>query len=72
MNPQLAKWGNYARRTAIAVLTNKKKNAVFTLQRCKMLVDIGLAPLQFYQYGSDDIDKVGEHQDNTRRMQPRH
>jgi hypothetical protein len=23
-NPQLAKWGNYARRTAIAVLTNKK------------------------------------------------
>jgi hypothetical protein len=24
-NPQLANWGNYARRTAIAVLTNKKK-----------------------------------------------
>jgi hypothetical protein len=31
-NPQLAKWGKYAKRTAIAVLTNKKKNAEFTLQ----------------------------------------
>jgi hypothetical protein len=29
-NPQLAKWGNYARRTAIAVLTNKKKYRVYT------------------------------------------
>jgi hypothetical protein len=66
-NPQLAKWGNYARRTAIAALANKKKDAVFTLQRCKMLVDIGLVSLQFYQYGSDDSDGVGEHQDNTRR-----
>jgi hypothetical protein len=67
INPQLANWGNYARRTAITVLTNKKKNAVFTLQRCKMLVDIGLVPLHFYQYGSDDSDEVGEHQDSTRR-----
>jgi hypothetical protein len=66
-NPQLAKWGNYARRRAIAVLTNKKKNAVFTLQRCKMLVDIGLVYLHHYQYGSDDSDEVGEHQDSTRR-----
>jgi hypothetical protein len=32
-----------------------------------MLVDIGLVPLQFYQYGSNDSDKVGEHQDSTRR-----
>jgi hypothetical protein len=32
-----------------------------------MLVDIGLVPLQFYLYGSDDSDKVGEHQDRTRR-----
>jgi hypothetical protein len=24
-NPQLTKWGNYARRTAMAVLRNKKK-----------------------------------------------
>jgi hypothetical protein len=46
-NPQLSKWGNYTRRTAIAVLTNKK-NAEFTLQRCKMLVNIGMVPLQFY------------------------
>jgi hypothetical protein len=30
--PELSKWVNYARRTAIAVLTNKKKNAEFTLQ----------------------------------------
>jgi hypothetical protein len=66
-NPQLAKWGNYARRTAIALLTNNKKNAEFTLQRCKMLVDIGLVPLQFYQYGSDDSDEVGAQKDSTRR-----
>jgi hypothetical protein len=60
---QLARWGNYAKRTAIAVLMNKKKNADFTVQRCKMLVDIGLVPLEFYLYGSDTSDKVGEHQD---------
>jgi hypothetical protein len=65
-NPQLAKWGNYASRTAIAVLTNKEKNAEFTLQRCKMLVDIGLVPLQFYLYGSDNSEEMGEHQDITR------
>jgi hypothetical protein len=65
-NPQLAKWGNYARRTAIAMLTNKTTNAEFTFQQCKMLVDIGLVPLQFYLYRSDDSDKVGEHQDSTR------
>jgi hypothetical protein len=65
-NPQLAKWGNNARRTAIAVLTNKKKNAEFTLQGCKILVDIGLVPLQFYLYGSDDSGKVGAQQDSTR------
>jgi hypothetical protein len=45
----------------------QEKNAVVTLQRCKMIVEIGLVPLQFYQYGSDDSDKVGEHQDSTRR-----
>jgi hypothetical protein len=64
--PHLAEWGNHARRTAIAVLTNKKKIAEFTLQRCKMLVDIGLVPLHFYQYGSDDSDEVGAQQDSTR------
>jgi hypothetical protein len=63
--PQLAKWGNHGKRTTIAVLTNKKKNAEFTLQRCKMLVDIGLVPLELYLYGSEDSDKVGEHQDST-------
>jgi hypothetical protein len=66
-NPQLVKWGNYARRTAIAVLKNKEKNAEFTLLRCKMLVDIGLVPLHSYQYGSDNSDEVGAHQDSTRR-----
>jgi hypothetical protein len=66
-NPKIAKWGNYARRTAIAVLTKKKKNAEFTLKQCKMLVDIGLAPLQFYLYGSDDRDEVGKHQNSTKR-----
>jgi hypothetical protein len=64
-NPQLTKWGNYARRTAIAVLTNRGKSAEFTIQQCKMLVDIGLVPLQFYQYGLDDSDKVGTQQDST-------
>jgi hypothetical protein len=43
------------------------KNSEFTLQRCKMLVNIGLVPLHFYQYGSDDSDKVGAQQDSTRR-----
>jgi hypothetical protein len=62
------KWGNYERRTAIAVLTNKKKNAEFTLQRCK-LVDIGLVPLRFYQYGSDDSGEVGAQQDSIRRIE---
>jgi hypothetical protein len=66
-NPQLAKWVNYARRTAIAVLMNKKKNAEYTLQRCKMLVDIGMVPLKFYLHGSDDSDELGKHQDSTRR-----
>jgi hypothetical protein len=32
-----------------------------------MLVDIGLVPLHFYQYGSDDSDEVGTQQDSTRR-----
>jgi hypothetical protein len=32
-----------------------------------MLVEIGLIPLQFYLYGSDDSDEVGEHQGSTRR-----
>jgi hypothetical protein len=65
--PQLAKWGNFTRRTVIAVLTNKKNNAEFTPQRCKMCVDIGLVSLHFYQYGSDDSDEVGAQQDSTRR-----
>jgi hypothetical protein len=30
-----------------------------------MLVDIGLVPLEFYLYGSDDGDEVGEHQDGN-------
>jgi response regulator RpfG family c-di-GMP phosphodiesterase len=51
----------------MAVLTNNKKNAEFTLQRCKMLVEIGLVPLHFYQYGSDDSGEVGAQQDSTRR-----
>jgi hypothetical protein len=67
MNPHLAKWGNCARRTAIALLMNKKKNEVFIIQRCKMLVDIGLVPLHFYQYGSDNSEEVGEHQECTRQ-----
>jgi hypothetical protein len=29
-NPQLTKWGKYARRTAIAVLTNKKTYRVYS------------------------------------------
>jgi hypothetical protein len=32
-----------------------------------MIVDIGLVPLHFYQYGSDDSDQVGAQQDSTRR-----
>jgi hypothetical protein len=40
----------------------QEKNAEFTLQRCKMLVDIGLVPLKLYLYGSEDSDEVGEHQ----------
>jgi hypothetical protein len=44
---------------------NKKKNAEFTLQQCKMLVDIGLVTLEFYLYGSDNSDEVGEHQDSN-------
>jgi hypothetical protein len=36
-----------------------------TLQRCKMLVDIGMVPLEFYVYGSEDSDEVGEHQDSN-------
>jgi hypothetical protein len=35
----------YAKRTAITVLTNKEKNADFILQRCKMIVEIGLVSL---------------------------
>jgi hypothetical protein len=66
-NTQLANWGNYARRTAIAVLTKKNNNAEFTLQLCKMLLDTGLVPLHFYQYGSYDNDEVGAQQDSTRR-----
>jgi hypothetical protein len=30
-----------------------------------MLVDIGLVPLQFYLYGSEDSEEVGKHQDST-------
>jgi hypothetical protein len=32
-----------------------------------MPVDIGLVLLQFYQFGSDNSDKVSKHQDSTRR-----
>jgi hypothetical protein len=63
-NLQLAKWRNYAKRTSITLLRNKKKRE-FTLERCKMLVDIGLVHLQFYLNGSDDSDEVGEHQDSN-------
>jgi hypothetical protein len=30
-----------------------------------MLVDIGMVPLQFYLYGSEDNDEVGEHRYST-------
>jgi hypothetical protein len=30
-----------------------------------MLVDIGLVPLEFYLYGSEDSDEVGKHQDSN-------
>jgi hypothetical protein len=42
-----------------------EKYAEFTLQRCNMLVDIGLVPLKFYWYGSDGSDEVGKHQDGN-------
>jgi hypothetical protein len=30
-----------------------------------MIVDIGMIPLEFYMYGSDDSEEVGEHQDGN-------
>jgi hypothetical protein len=43
-----------AKKTAIKVLTNTSKNAVFTLSRCNMLVEISIVPSKFYTYGSDE------------------
>jgi hypothetical protein len=43
----------------------QEKNTEFTLQQCKMRVDIGMVPLQFYLYGSEDSDEVGAYQDST-------
>jgi hypothetical protein len=43
----------------------EEENAEFTVQRCKMLVDIGLVPIKFYLYGSGSSDKEGEHQDGN-------
>jgi hypothetical protein len=63
--PATCQVGKLCKETATAVPTNKKKNAEFTLERCTMLVDIGLVPLEFYLYGSEDSDKVDEHQDNN-------
>jgi hypothetical protein len=52
--PKLAYWSFYAKNTAIKVLTNKGKIAVFTVSRCKMLVGIGLVPNKLYSYGLDE------------------
>jgi hypothetical protein len=57
---KLAPWGNYAKITAITLLTNKTKNAEFTIPPCKMLVPIGLVPLEFYLCGQDESDKEHE------------
>jgi hypothetical protein len=40
-NPQLAKWGNYARRTGIAVLTNKRKNQSLLFNDGRCLLTLG-------------------------------
>jgi hypothetical protein len=66
-NPQLAKWGNYARRTSIAVLTNKKKMQSLPCNDVRCLSTLGWFLSIFYQYGSEDSDEVGAQQDSTRR-----
>jgi hypothetical protein len=55
--PKLAYWSYHATKTVINVLTNKSKNAVFTLPRCEMLVDIGLVPSECYLYGEQEGDE---------------
>jgi hypothetical protein len=39
---------------------DKQKKSEFTFQRCKMLVDIGLAPFEYYLYGQEESDAEHE------------
>jgi hypothetical protein len=63
--PAACQVGKLCKENSHRSADEQEKNAEFTLQRCKMLVDIGLVPLQFYLYQSEDSDGVGEHQDST-------
>jgi hypothetical protein len=59
-SPSLAYWYYCAWKTAITVLTNKSKHAEFTIHRYKMLVDLGLVPIDFYLYGEKESDEEQE------------
>jgi hypothetical protein len=49
------------KKTAIKVLTNKSKDAVLTLPRCKMFVDISLIPSEFYHQEQPSEEGDEEH-----------
>jgi hypothetical protein len=63
--PAACQMGKLYKENSHRSADEQEKNAEFTLQRCKMLVEIGLVPLKFYLYGSEDSDEVGEHQDSN-------
>jgi hypothetical protein len=41
INPQLAMWGNYAKKTSIAVLKNKKKMQSLLFNNARCLLTLG-------------------------------
>jgi hypothetical protein len=59
-SPSLAYRSKYVKRTTITVLTNRRKNAEFTVPRCKMIVEIVLVPIEFYLYGEQESDEQQE------------
>jgi hypothetical protein len=70
--PQLAKWGNYARRTAIAVLTNKKKMQCLLFNDVRCLLTLGWFLSNFISMDQKTVTKWANIKKELDETQPRH
>jgi hypothetical protein len=71
-NPQLAKWGNYARKTASAVLTNKKKMQSLLFNDARCLLTLGWFLSNFISMDQTTVMKWANIKIALYKIQTRH